>query len=314
MRERGFTSQSVKTAVAITAVIASVGVAIVSYRATRSERTFVNPEPASVAGADRSGASGAPEASAAAAEDSPAQPRRYVETEGASGLGETLSAFGSAIRDTINAAGDLGSLSGVDREALAEIAPLALKPMLAGTPEAFAEAMSDLGGASVVGGEEGATRAAPFSEVMQFADLDLANMSVGKFQEGMRVVGSPQPGSGAFRAARDEEGNPIPTAPGARQTEIRAGGAAPPGAMAPGRRTAVLQSRFGAEGEGGQKKDLYEVRVPARLRGSESAAPDGDIGVLLARKPGGGWSLEGYTVYAQNPELIQKVMASRGPR
>lgn len=318
----------IKIVAAALVAVVGLGAAVWAYNSTRNERNF---------DAKSSGGMGSnlppeqrkklEEAAKAAAEEAEknAAPRQYQSVSGKTGA-TALDSLPEKVSAAIQNSPAASSITSADQSSLAERVKIALNGMVAGSPDALNESIKALGGTPRDPAAKSG-RVNPLPKLMEGAELDLANISVDKPSGmGLGAGGQPQPGSGAFRVTADStqtETSDKPPAglnvpPGATVRTMRAvpgegsGGAASPGG--PGRigfnsLIAMRTDSFPAVKDyASQNLPAYEVKVPAKLKGSKNTTPDMDIGVIMAQTPDGQWQPAGYNIYAKSPDVQSTLM------
>jgi hypothetical protein len=333
MNRRAFATPTVKAVLAGVVTLSAVTAAGLSYLSTRNTRDFSpsanlkhlddhkpsnRATPPSTTADDTT--ADAP-AETLASDTEPA--RTFASSSTAAQIQESMSAIAAKISSMAQIVSTAGAILGSDRDALAERATMALAPLILGTPEAFSEALKSLGAspsdaASKPGGDAGKPaepRTPPFTEVLAGAELDLENITIAAPKEpDFGGAGrTPSPGSGAYRAPADADGNSD-----AAPKRITLGAADLPAGLKPKGFEATMMARIGGAFPEVEKrhKELpsVEVSIPARTKGSSSTQPDMDIGVTMTKGPDGNWVPTGYTVRVKNPDVLQTMMKSRrGP-
>ena len=334
MNRRAFATPTVKAVLAGVVTLSAVTAAGLSYLSTRSTRDFspsanlkdlddsrpsnraTAPSPTADSSADSA------EDASTSTDSAPEGPARTFAASGsAAQIQDNLSTIAAKISSMAQIVSTAGEILSGDREALAQRATMALAPLILGTPESFAEALKSLGAApsdaeTKPGGDAGKPaepRTPPFTEVLAGAELDLENITIAPPKEpDFGGAGrTPSPGSGAYRAPVDADGNAAPK-------RIEIGGSGLPSGEKPKGFEATMMARIGGAFPEVEKrhKELpsVEVSIPARTKGSTSTQPDMDIGVTMTKGPDGNWVPTGYTVRVKNPDVLQTMMKSRrGP-
>lgn len=328
-----FEPGNIKLAAAVLVAVVGVGAAVWSVTATRGTRDLsVRPTgPASPSTAAASGGlspantADAPEPESPPA-DEPANPRRYASVASSEKLSEVSQQAGAAVGEFLTQTPSIEgvNLSASDQQELAaRTAPL-LRKILGHTPEEIEAAVRELGGRTEVGpdGKPAQKKSAGnLAAILKDARLDLANITVGRPVSGAPMMSAAgpgpnaTPGSGAFRVARDADGNPVPTptagnAPSGMTLPL---GSTPTNVKTRSIGTAVIRTK-----ESGTFPDVddYETKklpavalnIPARLD-DEDGPPDLNLELTMAKSAAGLWQPAGLSMQIKNPAVMQKLMS-----
>lgn len=309
-QRHAFTAPPAKMILVGIVTIAAVGAAGLSYVNSRSQRDFTRRasfDPAPL------GDEKAP-APESAPSEAQGDPTVFTPSGSAQDIQNNVAAIAQHVAGLSSIVSTAGAVLSAEKGTLAERTAQALTPLLSGTPESFASMLSTLGvetAARATGdnatAEEGSTpRAAPFAEVLAGAELDLENIRVGPPEEPGGMGGQPAPGSGAYRAKLDEDGNPVPDPNG----PVLAG--ADPAGI-PGKTIVKRDYRANMIAmiggmQGAKSGPRVEVQVPARLKGSTSITPELDVGVIMTKSDSGAWMPTGYSIRVRDPEVMKKLM------
>jgi hypothetical protein len=298
----------VKIVAAALIALVGLGAAVWAYTSTRNERNFdrkggnvtfgsnLSPEQRKQMEAD---------AKAAAEEaEKQAAPRQFqaVSAKDTSAIDAMPEKVSAALANSPAAS----SITSDDQAALADRVRIALSGMVAGSPDALNASITALGGTPRVNDPSKPPRPNPIAKLMmEGAELDMANITVDKpSRTGFGGIGSgPVPGSGQFRVTADQDQvvtrEPAPGAapppgapPGAIVRSVRAN-PGDPNAPAGGQTRMTFNSVIALRTDSfpavrdfaSQNLPAYEVKVPAKLKGSTNATPDMDIGVIMAQAP-----------------------------
>jgi hypothetical protein len=320
----------VKIVAAALIALVGLGAAVWAYTSTRNERNFdrkggnvtfgsnLSPEQRKQMEAD---------AKAAAEEaEKQAAPRQFqaVSAKDTSAIDAMPEKVSAALANSPAAS----SITSDDQAALADRVRIALSGMVAGSPDALNASITALGGTPRVNDPSKPPRPNPIAKLMEGAELDMANITVDKpSRTGFGGIGSgPVPGSGQFRVTADQDQvvtrEPAPGAapppgapPGAIVRSVRAN-PGDPNAPAGGQTRMTFNSVIALRTDSfpavrdfaSQNLPAYEVKVPAKLKGSTNATPDMDIGVIMAQAPDGQWQPAGYNIYPKSPDVQTTLM------
>lgn len=307
---RAFAAPPAKLILAGIVAVAAVGAAGLSYVNSRSQRDFTKRT-----SFDPGPREGTPApASDPASSESSVTPTVFTSSGSAEEVQHNVAAIAQHVAGLSSIVSTAGAVLASEKGTFAERAALALTPLLSGTPESFADMLSTLGvevpatstGEKATAQGSQVARTAPFSDVLAGAELDLENIRVGPPEDPGGMGGQPAPGSGAYRAKLDEDGNPVRD-PNAPVLAVSDGTKSPAPTETRRDYRANMIAMIG--GMPGQKTaPRVEVLIPGRLKGSTSLTPEFDVGVIMAKGEAGAWMPSGYSIRVRDPEVMKKLM------
>ncbi len=289
---RGFAAAQWKLPVAGIAAAGCIGVLVWQLLPSRSERTD-KPKPTLVR-ADGT----TPEPRQRRRTDRPVEFETADEDEGKNYIFDRVSNAGDVAMQMDAMAGAVtGKPEG--SVALAEDVRTLLEPLNTGSKEAFAEAITGLGG-TIEPGEDGRSPIdgmyTLFGGLLKFASLDAGNIEV-------RMPTTEIPAGDGMRIGMNRNINADPET-GEEVETVSHMVTGSPGRLFPN-----------ALGEAAKGK-LVEMRLPFLAKGSTSEAPDIVVLMQMREVAGGQWQPAGFVLDVRNQELMQSVMqelmANRG--